>query len=227
MKKKRMFIVGDSTACIYPHCGPDNQFPRTGWGQVVDRFLPEYEIIDLALSGRSSKSFKTEYNYRYLQAELSSGDYLLIQFGHNDSKSNDPFRYTAPGTEYKASITEYIDMAHRAGAAPILATSISRNRPADLSLERYVNSVRELAADMSLPMIDFYKAVNSYINRSGSAAASELYMITDKHDARFADDPRYEGSQYYDRYNIDNSHLNINGALFIAEFAADMIHELV
>lgn len=226
MKKKRVFIVGDSTACIYPHCGEDNRFPRAGWGQVADRFLPEYQIINLALSGRSSKSFKTEENFKYLKGHLSLNDYLIIQFGHNDG-TNDPKRRTEVNGEYQDSLMEYVRMARRAGAIPILATSISRNRASDEWLEKYVNAVRELARIEELPLMDFYKATSEYINRNGTAAARDMFMNVEARDVRFINDPRYEGSEFYDKYTLDDVHLNINGALIIAEMAANMLHEVV
>lgn len=226
MKKKRVFIAGDSTACIYPHCGEGNRFPRTGWGQVADRFLPEYQIINLALSGRSSKSFKKEENFKYLKGHLSLNDYLIIQFGHNDG-TDDPKRRTEVNGEYQDSLMEYVRLARRAGATPILATSISRNRASDAWLEEYVNAMRELARVEELPLMDFYKATNDYINDNGSAAATGMFMNVERHDARFMDDPRYEGSEFYDKYTLDDVHLNINGAMIIAEMAADMLHELV
>lgn len=227
MKKKKMFIAGDSTACIYPHFGEGNRFPRTGWGQVLDRFLPEYTIVDLALSGRSSKSFKTEENFRYLCDTIAPGDYLIIQFGHNDAKKEDLTRYTSPDGEYQESLMEFVRLARRCGAAPILATSISQNRPSDPSLEVYVDAVRRLAYTEAVPLIDMYRATNNYINKSGSYASAQLFMNIEKHDKRFMNDLRYNGSEFYDKYTIDNTHLNINGALFIAEFAADMIHEIL
>lgn len=227
MKKKRIFIAGDSTACIYPHFGENNHFPRTGWGQVLDRFLPEYTIIDLAISGRSSKSFKTEENYRYLFGSIAPGDYLIIQFAHNDSKEEDPTRYTSPDGEYQESLMEFVRLARRRGAAPILATPISRNRASDPSLEAYVDAVRRLAYTEAVPLIDIYRATNNYINKAGSYASAQMFMNIEKHDKRFMNDLRYAGSVFYDSYTIDNTHLNINGALFIAEFAADMIHEIL
>jgi lysophospholipase L1-like esterase len=227
LKKKRIFIVGDSTACIYPHCGDGNRFPRTGWGQVADRFLPEYTIINLALSGRSSGSFKKEENYKYLCEALSPGDYMIIQFGHNDSNIKSPDVYVAPDGDFQREIMEFAKLASRKGAAAILATPISKNRAADPVLEVYVNAVRKLAEDQALPIIDFYEATNSYINRVGCAASAAMFMNVSRRDMRFIDDLRYEGSEFYDTFTQDNTHLNINGALFIAEFAAGMIHEIL
>ena len=227
MKKKRIFIAGDSTACIYPHFGEKNQFPRTGWGQVIDRFLPEYTIVNLALSGRSSKSFKTEDNFRYLCNSIAPGDYLIIQFAHNDTRKSNLDYFTSPDGEYQESLMGFVRLARRRGAAPILATPISRNRPSDPLLEAYVDAVRKLAYTEAVPLIDMYDVTNNYINKSGSFASSHLFMIIEKHDKRFINDLRYLDSEYYDKYIIDNTHLNINGALFAAELAADMIHKIV
>lgn len=227
MKKRKVFIVGDSTACVYPHCGEKNRFPRTGWGQVVDRFLPEFQIVDLAISARSSKSFKKEENFKYLKGYIATGDYLIIQFGHNDAKADDPERYTKTDYEYQESLMEYVRIARRVGAIPILATSISRNRASDAWLEEYVNSVRELARIEELPLMDLYSATNDYINRRGSAASAEMFMNVERMDSRFIDDPRYKGSEFYDKYTLDDVHLNINGAILIAEMAADMLHEII
>ena len=227
LKKKRIFIAGDSTACIYPHCGEGNRFPRTGWGQVIDRFLPEYTIVDLALSGRSMKSFKTEDNFKYLCKNISHGDLLIIQFGHNDSKIDKPDIYAAADSEYKELLREFINIARHNGAAPILATSISRNRASDASLEEYVNAVRQVADEQVVTLMDLYDATNRYINSIGTAAATEMFMNISKQDERFIDDIRYEGSEFYDKYTQDNTHLNINGALIIAEMAADMIHDIL
>lgn len=228
MKKKRLFIAGDSTACLYPHCGEKNRFPRTGWGQVVGRFLNDVEVIDLALSGRSSKSFKTEENYKILKNEICSGDYLVIQFGHNDAKSEDPSRYTSvnDGT-YSNSIMEFVNIARMVGANPILATSISRNKTSDPKLEEYVDAIRLIAIKKNLPLMDLYKATNDYINRVGTAKGSEMFMILEPHDKRFINDPRFNGSEFYNKYTIDNTHLNINGALIVAQFAADMLTNIM
>ncbi len=227
LKKKKIYIAGDSTACIYPHFGENNQFPRTGWGQVIDRFLPEYTIVDLALSGRSSKSFKTEDNYKYLQENISTGDYLIIQFGHNDSKEYDSSRYTSTNGSYQESLMEFVRLARKSGASPILATSISRNRPADSSLEEYVDAVKALADKEAIPLIDLYQATNEYINKAGTAASTELFMNISKNDERFINDLRFGNSEYKNKYTFDNTHLNINGALFIAEIAAKMLHAVI
>lgn len=226
MKKKRVFIAGDSTACIYPHCGEENRFPRTGWGQMLDRFLPEYQIINLAISGRSAKSFKKEDNFSYLKSHLALGDYLIIQFGHNDA-SADPERRSEVGGEYEMYLMEYVQLARRAGAYPILATSISRNRASDAWLEEYVKAMRALALKEGLPLMDFYEATSDYINRKGSAKSVDMFMTLDKKDVRFIDDPRYESSEFYDKYITDDVHLNINGAMIIAEMAADMLHKTI
>jgi len=225
LKKKRVFIIGDSTASIYPHCGKENRFPLTGWGQVADRFLPEYQIINLALPGRSSKSFKDEENFKYLKGHLSLNDYLVIQFAHNDG-SDIPERHTDTDGEFQEELMGYVRLARRAGAIAVIATPISRNRASDAWLEKYVNAIRSLAELEELPLMDFYKMTSEYINKNGSAAADAMYMNLDKYDTRFIADPRYKGSEFYGKFNRDDIHLNINGANIIAQMAADMLHSI-
>lgn len=83
-KRISVFIAGDSTACDYEPAVA----PRTGWGQVLNRFFDEEHvvIVNRAVSGRSSMSFINEGLLAKILADLKAGDYLLIQFGHNDAK---------------------------------------------------------------------------------------------------------------------------------------------
>ncbi|MFM2480866.1 GDSL-type esterase/lipase family protein [Celerinatantimonas sp. YJH-8] len=86
--KTRIFILGDSTASIYP----GEAYPRTGWGQVfAEQFqnVPEIKVVDAAESGRSSRSFYNQGWFRFMRAMMRPGDYLLIQMGHNDEKCKD------------------------------------------------------------------------------------------------------------------------------------------
>ena len=65
------------------------------------------------------------------------------------------------------------------------------------------------------------------LNRVGTAKGSEMFMILEPHDKRFINDPRFNGSEFYNKYTIDNTHLNINGALIVAQFAADMLTNIM
>lgn len=134
---KKIYVVGDSTVCSFS----DNYYlPRYGYGTQLAEYLnvTSSQIVNLALSGRSSKSFLTESNYTTLTGSIGAGDYLIIGFGHNDEKSAEPARFTDPngtvteentakGTSFKYCLNEnYIKMAKAKGATPILCTPITR-----------------------------------------------------------------------------------------------------
>ena len=88
-----VYVVGDSTLSAF---SDDYYLPRYGYGTQLSRYLQEgVQVVNLALSGRSSKSFLTEENYKKLLDGLSCGDFLVIGFGHNDEK-HEPERYTNP-----------------------------------------------------------------------------------------------------------------------------------
>ena len=98
-----IYLVGDSTVCSFA----DNYYyPRYGYGTQLGNYLAdEATVVNLALSGRSSKSFLAEANYETLKNSLKAGDYLLIGFGHNDEKSDDAARFTDASKPYTDPIT--------------------------------------------------------------------------------------------------------------------------
>ncbi|MGM9936195.1 MAG: rhamnogalacturonan acetylesterase [Candidatus Ornithomonoglobus sp.] len=223
----KVYIAGDSTACNYPHTGENNRFPQTGWGQVFGELFDErVRIVNCAISGRSSLSLLRENNYQYICDNIAKGDYIIIQFAHNDCKREDPSRYTSPedGT-YQKCIMTYVNTARKAGAEAIFATSITRNNPSDHTLEPYGEALKKLGREENIPVLDLYKITHGLLERDGADVRSRMHMNIDVHDARFTDNPEYLRSQYYEGRQ-DNTHLNIIGAREIARFAADELRRL-
>src|ERR1035437_5856643 len=110
----RIVLVGDSTVN-----------DQGGWGPGFrESFESDVEVINLALNGRSSKSFRSEG--KWAPALDLKPDYILIQFGHNDSPGKGPDRATDPKTTFRENMTRYVDEARAAGATPVLVTSIVR-----------------------------------------------------------------------------------------------------
>ncbi|MDE6690446.1 MAG: hypothetical protein K2K04_00590 [Clostridia bacterium] len=142
---KKIYVVGDSTACDYVKDNGDHTDKNTyyvvryGYGTQLHEYLnvQKSQVVNLALSGRSSKSFLTEDNYTTLKTSISEGDYLIIGFGHNDQKLDMAY-YTNPnltttdatttnGSSFKYTLYEnYIKLAEEKGATPILCTPIVR-----------------------------------------------------------------------------------------------------
>ncbi len=222
--KIRIFIAGDSTACNYPHEGENNRFPQTGWGQVFgEMFNDEIIVVNCARSGRSSKSFLTEENFRFICDNIQKGDYLFIQFAHNDCKAEDLQRYTSPNdNSYQECIYKFINAAQKVGASPVLCTSITRNLPLDTTLVPYGNALKEIGMKENIPVIDLYRCTNSLLN----SGIQDFYMRLSPRDKHFMDNPEFIHSQYYENGSIDNTHLNINGAYAIAKMAAEELKNL-
>ena len=171
-EKNKIFIVGDSTACKY---GSDDNYavPRAGWGMYLDMFTHDAEVVDLAKSGRSSKSLTVEDEYKTLLNDMGKGDYLLIQFGLNDAKKSSEediqTRYTDPegdkdteGSFKNSLYKNYVVPAIEKGAKPILITPISRRSFNDDGTVKdthglYDDCVRELAKELDIPCVDATK----------------------------------------------------------------------
>jgi lysophospholipase L1-like esterase len=201
-------VIGDSTASIY---GSD-LYPRTGWGQVLgDYYSPACAVVnDKALSGRSSKSFYDEGAWTPVRDALVEGDFVLIQFGHNDEKSDDPTRYTDPQTTYKQYLTTYITDARARNATPVLLTPINRNNWNGTTLKDthgdYPPAMRELASDLDVALIDLTALTKMYFESLGPETTSDLFMNLDP-----GEFPNYPDG------NSDNTHLREAGARVIAE----------
>lgn len=223
-----IYIVGDSTASPYG----DDEYPKKGWAQMLSGYFDSgVKTNDLALSGRSSLNFKKEANYNTLKTKIKKGDYLIIQFGHNDQKDGAD-KHTEPGGDrftngsYKKSMFEFVQLAWDKGAHPILATSISRRRTNDAGLEAYVKDTRELAHELSLPCIDLYAKTNGWINEVGTEQAKDMFDYVKAYDSRFIDYAGFSKSKIYTIGTEDNTHLNINGADLIAQWAVDEMKEM-
>ena len=118
-----VWVVGDSTVCSFTDA---YYYPRYGWGtQLSNYFDSTLKVENLALSGRSSKSFTSEDNYKTLLEGMTSGDYLLVGFGHNDEKA-DSARHTDPGTTFDDNLRRFVNETRAKGGIPVLFNSIVR-----------------------------------------------------------------------------------------------------
>ena len=180
--QKRVFIVGDSTASEY---GPERA-PRQGWGMQLQSFLDPaaWQVKNHAQSGRSSRSFIEEGWLAPVQQSLARGDVLLIQFGHNDEKAEDPTRYNEPAQAYPQWLMRYVALARAKGATPILITPLARRKfergsKIDQLLDThgaYSIAVRELAKREQLGVIDLDALSTAWLRALGDEASKPFYM---------------------------------------------------
>ncbi len=100
-----LFLAGDSTMADKPNLA----LPERGWGQLFRELVrPPLRLENRAVNGRSTKSFRDLGHWDALLESLSAGDWVVIQFGHNDGKASDPARFTDPDGEYRANLQRYV-----------------------------------------------------------------------------------------------------------------------
>src|SRR5580693_6341888 len=152
----KIVLVGDSTVN-----------DQGGWGKGFSgSFNGQVQVINLAPNGRSSKSFRDEGAWAPVLA--AKPDYILIQFGHNDSPGKGPERETDPNTTYRANLIRSIDEARAIGAKPVLVTSIVRrvfddaNKIKPDSLVPYAAATRAVAKEKNVPLMDLYALTRAY-----------------------------------------------------------------
>jgi len=189
----RVFIAGDSTASAY---GPERA-PRTGWGQALPGFLDKtWEVRNHAQSGRSSRSFIEQGWLEGIAMELRKGDVLLIQFGHNDEKVEDPARYNEPLHDFPQWLMRYVALAREHGATPILVTPVARrefdNRQLLDTHGLYAQAVRDLAAREHVGLIDLTASSMDWLRALGDGPSKAFYMHVPEQDQ--ADDTHFQAS---------------------------------
>ena len=175
----RIFIAADSTAASY---GPERA-PQAGWGQTLQSWLDEgqWQVRNHAVGGRSTRSFINEGRLDAIEKELQAGDVLLIQFGHNDAKREDPTRYTDPDSDYPQFLSRYIAAARAKDATPILITPVARllyDFGALLDTHgRYTLAMKQVAKEQSVQLIDLNASSMAWIRALGEQGAKPYFMF--------------------------------------------------
>jgi lysophospholipase L1-like esterase len=172
-----LFLAGDSTVTDSSESG----FPFSGWGQMLPAyFRHDVAIANHAIGGRSSKSFIAEGRLEAIASEIKEGDYLFIQFGHNDQKT-DEHRHTDPATTYPEHLRKYIDAARSVNAVPVLVTSVHRRffeesgRLKDTH-QAYLDAVRQLAAEEDVHLIDLAEKSKRLFEEAGPEGTKSIFL---------------------------------------------------
>ena len=229
-----IFMIGDSTMANKSLEG-NNQ--ERGWGHVLGGFFSEDIVVDNhAVNGRSSKSFIDEGRWEVVLNKMKPGDYVFIQFGHNDEKPK-PDRHTDPGTTFDANLKRFVEEARAKGGIPVLFNSIVRrnfrvneNAVTDDDFRKdkleeakegevlidthgeYLNSPRNVAKELNVPFVDMNKLTHDLVQGMGAEASKKLFMWMPE--GVYAACPK--GRQ-------DNTHLNVYGARTIAKITVEAI----
>lgn len=216
-KKKQItiFMIGDST--MANKTTPSDHPMERGWGMSLHEFFnSKIKVDNHAVNGRSSKSFRDEGRWAKVYEQIKPGDYVFIQFGHNDEKT-DTVLHTDPETSYKTNLTRYVNETRERGGVPVLFTSIVRRAfNADGTLRdthgMYIATVRQVAAKLNVVCIDLNVATGKLLLRMGDEPSKALYMWI----VPTATNPTLETRK-------DNTHLNIEGAHTVAQIAVDSL----
>lgn len=197
--------IGDSTVAR----NNIHSYPQTGMSQALSLYLKEAVTIrSYAKNGRSTKSFLDEGRFAPVEQAMEPGDFLFIQFGHNDEKE-DPARYTDPDTTFPENLLLFVNRARSKGAIPVLITPIARRlfKDSDQFLPgshgAYPDAVRRLAKAEGVALVDLTAMTEAFLESLGDEPSKPLFM-----------------------WPKDNTHLKPEGAVKMAGFLAEGLQRL-
>ena len=203
-----IYSIGDSTM--------SNRKAGTneaGWGQMLPEHLTDAIRVDNhAQAGRSTKSFISEGRWQAVLNLLQPGDYVFIQFGHNDEKE-DEARHTEPMTTFKDNLRRFITEAQDKGATPVLFNAMVRRKfGPDGKLQNthgdYIRAPFEVAEEMAIPYVDAEQLSRQLVEQLGPEDSKQLFM-------------------WYPPKKKDDTHLNRKGALQMSKLFLDATAEVV
>jgi len=201
-----IYMIGDSTMSIKEK----KAYPETGWGMPFSLFFdPSVRIDNRAKNGRSTKSFISEGLWQPVADNMKAGDYLLIQFGHNDEVSTKA-TYATPD-EFKANLTRFVTEAKSKGVKPVLITPVARRKfDAAGNIEDthavYAQFVRDIAVKENVPLIDLDKKSMEMLQKLGPEQSKLLFNHLQP-----GENPNYPEGK------ADDTHFSELGARKIAE----------
>ncbi|GAB2775375.1 hypothetical protein GCM10027275_18090 [Rhabdobacter roseus] len=216
--KVQIFLIGDST--LAPKLPTDA--PETGWGMRLPDYLDEQQVLvrNHAVNGRSTKSFLTEGRWAKVLAELRPGDWVFIQFGHNDAKDADTSRYAAPRTDYARNLARFVRETRERGGNPVLLTPVMRRRFDEQGKffdthGDYPAAVKAVASELKVPLIDLHARSRTLLEQEGAEASKALFL-------------HLEGGYYpkYPQGTTDDTHFSAYGASRMAQLVVGEVQAL-
>ena len=217
-KKIKIYLIGDSTMCLYE----TNRAPLTGWGMPFANFFDSTVTIEnKARGGRSTRTFISENRWQPIGDSLNEGDYVLIQFGHNDEAKEERYkdRYT-PVPDYKTNLIKFITESRAKKAIPVLITPVTRMRfdAAGKIQETHIEysaAVWEVGKAYDVPVIDLDTKSRNLLQQFGPEYSKMFFMQLDS-----LEHPNYPDGQK------DNTHFNEFGARLMAQLVLVEIRNL-
>ncbi|MBV8859579.1 MAG: rhamnogalacturonan acetylesterase [Acidobacteria bacterium] len=208
-----VFIAGDSTAANKA----ENKRPETGWGEQLQKHFDakKVRVDNRALNGRSTKTFIAEGRWQALIDSVKPGDYVLIQFGHND-QPKEKASHTPP-EDFRRNLERFVDEVRAKKATPVLLTPVMRRRFDEKGVFQdthfeYPDIVRGVAAERKVALIDMHRLSEKVLVREGPEESRKLFL-----QLKPGENPNYpQGVE-------DNTHFSPLGADIMAALVADGI----
>lgn len=208
-RKTKVYLIGDSTMANKVRA----TFPETGWGMPLATFFDTTVVVDnRAQNGRSTRTFLAENRWQPVVDNLQPGDYVFIQFGHNDESANYPDRYTSP-EDYRRNLTRFVSETRSRKANPVLLTPVTRryfDKDGRIKETHVLYSAATLAVarEYKVTLVDMDKLSRELLQQLGDENSKLLFM-----ELAPGDHPNYPLGRH------DNTHFNELGARKIAQLA--------
>ncbi|UQZ36908.1 hypothetical protein C2I18_27260 [Paenibacillus sp. PK3_47] len=202
-----IYLASDSTVANYA----EGYRPQAGWGETLGSYfdLEQISIDNRAVSGLSSKTFLVGGYLNDILLDIHEGDYLFMQWSHNDSTPSRPERYLTP-EQFKVYLKDYINGTVQRGATPVLVTPVNRRdftgEVLNKSFPEYVQAMKDTAQETGTLLVDLNQASWEYFQELGPEGTKDIFM--------------WVGT------TEDNTHLQMNGAIKVSEMVAKLVQEL-
>jgi lysophospholipase L1-like esterase len=210
----KIYLAGDSTMAAKLA----TKRPETGWGEALQQYFDSTSVIvdNRAKNGRSTRTFIEEGLWQAIVDSLKAGDYVFIQFGHNDQSKDKPDRYTSP-EDYKRNLVRFVNDVRGRKGNPVLLTPVRRrrfNNKAELydTHREYPDIVREVARELKVPLIDMHASSAEMLSLFGQEPSRQLFL-----QLKPGENPNYPTGVE------DNTHFSPLGAALMAHLAVDGI----
>lgn len=203
---KRIVTLGDSTMQFNNYM----KFPQTGWPQALVRFLKsDIAVLNFAKNGRSTKSFIEQGLFNCALEVINENDLVLIEFGHNDLKIEDPLRYTTAYGTYQENLRFMVKEIQKKKAEVILLTSITERKFENGVLLKthgeYPQALKSVASELGVVCIDLFERTREIVIQEGEEKSKRFYM-------------NFEAGLYDNKIDgcDDDTHLRYDGAFMVA-----------
>ena len=203
-------LMGDSTMAEKDLKGGN---PERGWGMMFQNFVDStFRVVNYAQNGRSTKSFIDRGLWDKVYNALQPGDYVFIQFGHNDAKADDPERYAPAFGAYQDNLRTFIRGAREKGATPVLLTPLARRWFKNGQLDRnchtdYPAAMKQVAEQEGVTLLDITTKSLDWLEGLGDEASKAYFMISTGKD--------------------DNTHTIARGARKVTELVCEAVREQI